>query len=70
MGYGVVTVAPEEMSEDFIYDFLTAIYDHRQELLDIHPITEQMTLEDATKTISIPLHPGAEKFFKEKGVIK
>lgn len=70
MGYGVVTVAPEEMSEDFIYDFLTAIYDHRQELLDIHPITEQMTLEDATKTISIPLHPGAEKYFREKGVIK
>ncbi len=70
MGYGVVTVAPLEMSEEFVYDFVKAIYDHKQELEDIHPITEQMTLEDAAKTISIPLHPGAEKYFREKGVLR
>jgi TRAP-type uncharacterized transport system substrate-binding protein len=29
-----------------------------------------MSLENATKTILVPFHPGAEKYLKEMGVIK
>jgi TRAP-type uncharacterized transport system substrate-binding protein len=29
-----------------------------------------MKLPDATKGMTVPLHPGAEKYYKEKGIIK
>jgi len=69
IGYGVINIAPVEISEDFIYNFLTVLFENKGELEEIHPIIKQMTLEDATKTIGIPLHPGAEKYLKEKGIL-
>jgi hypothetical protein len=29
-----------------------------------------MSVEDGVKGIITPLHPGAEKFWKEKGIVK
>ena len=29
-----------------------------------------ITLENATTSLGIPLHPGAERFYKEAGVLK
>jgi TRAP-type uncharacterized transport system substrate-binding protein len=36
----------------------------------IHVAFKDIKLENATKSVAIPFHPGAEKFLKEKGVIK
>ena len=35
-----------------------------------HAKGKELTLQTALTGMSIPLHPGAEKFFKEKGVAK
>jgi TRAP-type uncharacterized transport system substrate-binding protein len=36
----------------------------------VHAAGKGMSLENAARWIPIPLHPGAEKFFKEAGVLK
>lgn len=60
-----------EMSEDSIYRILSAWYEPEslEYMRAVHPSQEYMTLEDAP-TVPVPLHPGAERFWKEKGVLK
>jgi TRAP transporter TAXI family solute receptor len=63
-------VVNESMSEDLAYNILKAVFDHKEELNKIHAKFKLITLETATKGMSVPLHPGAVKFFKERGVLK
>ena len=35
-----------------------------------HAKGREIRLETATQGLGIPLHPGAEKFYKEKGLVK
>src|SRR5699024_1409980 len=56
----------EELSEDTVYDITSAIYENADQMS--HAKAEFITLENALDGIGIDLHPGAEKYFKEKGV--
>jgi hypothetical protein len=60
----------QDMSEKLAYDILKAIFDHKSDLDKIHAQFKKIVIEDAVKGMSVPLHPGAEKFFKEKGLLK
>ena len=57
-----------EMSEDFVYEFLTVLYENKQDLVDIHIAAENINLENALDGKTIPLHPGAIKYFEEQGL--
>jgi TRAP-type uncharacterized transport system substrate-binding protein len=35
-----------------------------------HAAAKGIKLENALKGMPVPLHPGAERFYKEKGLIK
>jgi TRAP transporter TAXI family solute receptor len=59
--------ADKDESEDTVYRIVKAIVEHSEELGKIHPDAGMYTLESATKGINIPFHPGAVKYFKEKG---
>jgi uncharacterized protein len=63
-------IVNENMSEDLAYNILKAVFDHKDELNKVHAKFKLITLDSATKGMSVPLHPGAVKFFKEKGVLK
>jgi len=58
-----------DLDEDLVYQFIKVWYEHRDYLVNVHPICRYMTLEVATD-VPIPMHPGAEKYFREIGVIK
>jgi len=63
-------VAHEKMDEQTAYNVVKAIFEHREELIRVHKEAENFTL-DKQKTAAtggIPWHPGALKYFKEKGV--
>ena len=68
-GWGLFVVN-ENMSEELAYNILAAVFDHKDELNKIHSKFQLITLESATSGMSVPLHPGAVKFFKERGVLK
>ena len=56
---------------EFVYQYLTAIYKRVAEIQAIHASAKQVKLETALIAQGpIPLHPGAEKFYREKGLIK
>jgi hypothetical protein len=61
-------IAHTETPEETVYTFLKTINAQLAELGKVHPAGLQFTMENMVKGAAIPLHPGAEKFFKEKGV--
>ncbi|TFG38547.1 MAG: TAXI family TRAP transporter solute-binding subunit, partial [Syntrophobacterales bacterium] len=65
-----IFVVHQDMSEKLAYDILSAVFDHKDELDKIHYQFKNITLDNAVKGMPVPLHPGAQKFYKEKGMIK
>jgi TRAP transporter TAXI family solute receptor len=67
MGFFIVH---KDFPGDLAYEILKAVFDHKTELDAIHVMFKEIVLANATKGMSVPLHPGAIRFFKEKGIIK
>jgi uncharacterized protein len=68
IGIGNILFVNESMSEDLVYNILTTIFDNLDEVKTIHPEAEKLSLESAVVGSSIPFHPGAIRFYEEKGV--
>lgn len=58
-------VTTDEMDEETAYDITKAIYSNLDKLKAAHSVGELITQESAKDGISIPMHPGAEKYFNE-----
>ncbi|MCA0304895.1 MAG: TAXI family TRAP transporter solute-binding subunit [Proteobacteria bacterium] len=58
--------------EQLIYDITAALWNpSTRKLLDSgHSKGRMIQLDQATQGLGIPLHPGAEKFYREKGLLK
>jgi uncharacterized protein len=65
-----ILVARAEMEEAMAYQITKAIFDNIADIERAHAKGKELKLETALNGMSIPLHPGAEKFYKEKGVKK
>lgn len=65
-------VTSAKQSDDLVYNITKALWDEnsRKELDAGHAKGKMITLENATTSLGIPLHPGAERFYKEAGVLK
>ena len=62
-------VVHQNMDDKTAYAIVKAVFDHRDELIRVHKEAENITLENQKKEASsIPWHPGAIKFFAEKGI--
>ncbi len=58
------------VSSDLVYRFIKNLYEHREEYYQVHVAAKELKPEAALKGILVPLHPGAEKYLKEIGLIK
>lgn len=59
------------VSEETVYKFVKALYDNQKRVQSIHPsLAEFSGPEMIRNPKSLPLHPGAERFYREKGLIK
>lgn len=63
-------VVRNDMPEDVAYDITKTMWDNIAEVNATSPALSLITLDGATDSLSVGLHPGAMKYFKEKGVIK
>jgi uncharacterized protein len=62
-------VASEKMDEKTAYNIVKAVFDHKSDLVAVHKEAENFRLENQkTAATPIPYHPGALKYFAEKGV--
>ena len=62
-------VANANMSEQTAYNIVKTIFDKRPDLIAVHKTAADITLERQKPEASpVPWHPGAVKYFKEKGL--
>lgn len=67
-GVGATFVTSATVSEDIIYNITKAVFDNFKRFKKLHPAFANLTEEGMiTNNISAPMHPGAEKYYKEKG---
>lgn len=59
----------KDMPEDVVYNFIKALYENQSDLISAHKAAAQMKKESAVNGMTIPLHPGAERYLKEIGAI-
>jgi len=65
-----ILVTRAELEEDVVYKITKAMYENIKDIERAHAKGKEVKLEKATVGMPIPLHPGAEKYFREKGIIK
>ena len=71
VGMGAMWACSMDLPDELVYNMVKAIYSTEglEYLATVHPAAKGISLENAAKWNPIPLHPGAEKFFKEVGLI-
>jgi uncharacterized protein len=47
-----------------------AIFSNLEQLVQTHPAAKGITIKDAATAMPLPLHAGAERYYREVGVIK
>src|SRR5688572_30997996 len=64
-----ILVANENLSDQAAYNIVKTVFDKRDELIAVHKEAENFKLENQKESASsVPWHPGALKYYKEKGV--
>ena len=64
-----ILVANANMSDQVAYNIVKTIFDKRADLITVHRAAEEFKLENQKASGSpLPFHPGAIKYFKEKGI--
>ena len=58
------------ISDDKVYQMTKAIYESLPDLAAAHAAAKDIKLESALAGMPVPMHPGAQKYFDEKGVKK
>jgi TRAP transporter TAXI family solute receptor len=72
IGVNALWVSSSHQTDELIYAVTAALWHpNLRKLLDSgHPKARSIRLETALEGIAIPLHAGAERFYKEKGLLK
>jgi TRAP transporter TAXI family solute receptor len=63
-------VTSSAVSDDLAYQMTRLVYESLPELANSHAAGREIKLETAATGSPVPLHPGAIRFYKEKGLIK
>jgi len=64
-----VLITTEKLGDEDAYKMTKALYEHKQDILNISTRLASMSPENL-KYIQVPLHKGAEKYYKEIGAVK
>ncbi len=65
-----ILVTHEGVSDEVVYQMTKLMFDNLERLGNAHSAAHDIKLDKAAENLPIPLHPGAERFYKEAGVIK
>ena len=63
-------VTYDGVSNDTVYGMTKALWTNLDQLVAAHSAAKAIELKSALAGMPIPLHPGAEKYYKEVGVLK
>jgi TRAP transporter TAXI family solute receptor len=63
-------VTHEGVPADLVYKMTKAMYDNLDQLVAAHAAAKAIKRENALKGMPVPLHAGAEKYYREVGLVK
>jgi uncharacterized protein len=67
---GNLIVVPKDLPQEKVYELTKTLWENVDTITKNISAAKEMKLETATKGLSnIPLHKGAEKYYKEKGIL-
>lgn len=67
LAVGTTICIKSDLPDDLVYQIAKIMFDHKSELDSIHPQWKMTTKETVATELPVPLHPGAEKYYKEIG---
>ena len=62
-------VTHSDVSDELAYQMTKQLFENLPELEAAHKAAARIKLENAVKGMPVPLHPGAERYYKEKGLL-
>jgi len=69
-GVGATFVTTAGMPDEVVYELVKAVFENFDDFKKLHPAFANLDKEEMTRAgLSAPLHPGAEKYFKEAGLM-
>ncbi|GGB62121.1 C4-dicarboxylate ABC transporter substrate-binding protein [Roseibium aquae] len=67
-GVGATFVTSANVPDEVVYTLVKAVFDNFEDFTKLHPAFANLKEEEMIKdSLSAPLHPGAEKYYKERG---
>ncbi len=70
-GVAATMVSTTDVSEDVVYNVVKSVFENFDTFKRLHPAFANLKKEDMIKDgLSIPLHPGAVKYYKEIGLMQ
>ncbi len=63
-----ILVTTKEMDADMVYNLTKMLHENRDFMIDVHNSAKEMKLETALNGLNTPLHEGAYRYYKEKGL--
>jgi TRAP transporter TAXI family solute receptor len=69
-GVKATFVSSAAVPDDVVYQVTKAVFENFEDFKKLHPAFANLEKEDmVTQALSAPLHPGAEKYYKEAGMM-
>ena len=68
-GVKATLMTSESVPNDVIYHLVKAVFENLEEFRNLHPAYRRLDQKGMLKGLSPPFHPGAEKYYKEKGLL-
>lgn len=67
---GNMLITRADVSDETAYQMTKTLFENLDRLVAAHAAAKGIKLEDALKGMPVPLHPGAERYYREKGILK
>ena len=68
LGAVTILVANKNLPDDVVYEITKALWDGHAELAKVKKVWNAVKLENALLGAAVPVHPGAQKYYTEKGI--
>jgi TRAP transporter TAXI family solute receptor len=64
-----ILLVRNDLSDDQVYKLTKTFFDEMEALRAAHSAAKEIDVKEAGKNLVVPLHPGAEKYYKEVGAL-
>jgi TRAP transporter TAXI family solute receptor len=69
-GVGATVVTRADVSDEAVYQLVKAVFENFEDFKKLHPAFANLDKQEmTTAALSAPLHPGAERYYKEAGLM-